>query len=360
MQEHLDSGAVPKGERPVEQLLYDRIRINVRTLAEDKPYATLPISRRDIDTIHADSDITRFELPKPERGVARIVWRIRRLLYRLLFPLLRRQARYTEANTRLVLNLAERLDIVSESLAGLEDRVTLAPHSKAEAGLEVDMFELEERFRGPEAEIAGRQSRYIQHFSGIGLVLDIGCGRGEFLELMRRNGLESRGIDLDPRMIERCREKGLEAVVAEAGSYLGMLEDESLGGVFCAQVIEHMTSDQVVELVRLCARKLKPGGTLVLETPNPESLAVLTTFSLDFTHVRLYHPLAIEWLMRKAGFEVSLDFSVPAGDFDAEALFGPTDNASSELRRLLERTGQIVFGPQTYGAIGVRSAAQAR
>jgi SAM-dependent methyltransferase len=344
----------PRGRRSVEERVYDRLRINVRTLAEEKPYATLPISRRDVEAIHAEADITRFALSKPHGVVSRFVWHIRRLLHRLLFPVFRRQALYAEANTRVILNLAERVDLMSDALSRLENRLGSDVVPGLQVTAEFDMFELEERFRGTEAEIARRQSRYVDHFRR-GPVLDLGCGRGEFLELMRQRGIESRGVDLDSQMVERCREKGLSVVEAEAIRYLEQLEDESIGGVFCAQVIEHMLPQQVMDLVRLCARKVRPGGTVVLETPNPESLQSLSSFSLDFTHVRLYHPLAIEWLLRKVGMEVSLDFSVPVEDFDPDALYSPGANPTKELRRLLERVGQAVLGPQTYAAIGIRT-----
>ena len=105
---------------------------------------------------------------------------------------------------------------------------------------EFDYAGFEERFRGSEEEIKERQRIYVPYFEGRNDVLDIGCGRGEFLELMRESGIQARGVDLDLDMILLCRDKGLDVSVDDAFAYLGALPDDSLGGIFAAQVIEHL------------------------------------------------------------------------------------------------------------------------
>jgi O-antigen chain-terminating methyltransferase len=134
-------------------------------------------------------------------------------------------------------------------------------------------------------------------------VLDVGCGRGEFLELCRQTGVDARGVDLDPAMVTRCREAGLSAEQADALAYLGALQDGTLGGIFSAQVIEHIPPEALIALVRLAYRKLRPGGVLLMETPNPACLTVFSgAFYVDLTHLRPIHPEAARFVVEATGF----------------------------------------------------------
>jgi O-antigen chain-terminating methyltransferase len=144
-----------------------------------------------------------------------------------------------------------------------------------------------ERFRGPQALIKASQRSYVPYFAGKREVLDIGCGRGEFLELMREAGISAAGIDSSSECVAACREKGLAAQAGDLFEYLGSLPEESLDGIFCAQVVEHLPPGRLPEMIRLCAARLERGGVLVIETPNPACLAIFATyFYLDPTHVR--------------------------------------------------------------------------
>ena len=151
-----------------------------------------------------------------------------------------------------------------------------------------------ERFRGSEEYVGKNIQFYLPRFADRAPVLDIGCGRGEFLESMRGANIEARGIDLSEDCIARCREKGLEVERADLFAYLDSLPDRSLGGIFCAQVIEHLPPESLPAMIRLAAQKLSRDGLLALETPNPECLAIFAThFYLDPTHTRpVPHPLA--------------------------------------------------------------------
>jgi O-antigen chain-terminating methyltransferase len=166
-----------------------------------------------------------------------------------------------------------------------------------------DYAGFEERFRGSEGAVKDRQRPYLDHFAGRRDVLEIGCGRGEFLELLREDGVTARGVDLDLDMVLYCREKGLDVVQADALAYLEAIPDDSLGGVFAAQVVEHLETAAMTRLVRLCHRKLQPGGVLVLETLNPECLSVLYRwFWMDLSHVRLVHAQTLQFLVESHGF----------------------------------------------------------
>jgi O-antigen chain-terminating methyltransferase len=134
---------------------------------------------------------------------------------------------------------------------------------------EFDYGGFEERFRGSEEEIKERQRIYVPYFAGRDDVVDIGCGRGEFLELMRESGIPARGADLDLDMILLCREKGLDVSAEDAFAYLGALPDDSLGGIFAAQVIEHLHPLRIIEHAARPKLPVAEVDELVLETPNP-------------------------------------------------------------------------------------------
>src|SRR5262249_46673926 len=160
----------------------------------------------------------------------------------------------------------------------------------------------EDRHRGSREQIRQRQRAYLDLFAA-GPVLDVGCGRGEFLELCAEAKIEAQGIDTDAGMVATCREAGLDVEQADALEYLAELPQASLGGVFCAQVIEHVPGDALVALVRLAYAKLRPGGILLCETPNPACLTVFSgAFYVDLTHIKPIHPEAARFVLEAAGF----------------------------------------------------------
>jgi len=154
----------------------------------------------------------------------------------------------------------------------------------------MNYFVFEEHFRGSRADIKERQRAFVHYFKDCSNVLDIGCGRGEFLELMHDEGIGARGVDLDETMVNFCRSRGLEVKLNDAISYLEQVEDESLDGIFIDQVVEHVEPAYLVRLLELCYQKLMFGYHLVVETVNPLSFASLANFYMDMSHVRPIHP----------------------------------------------------------------------
>jgi O-antigen chain-terminating methyltransferase len=222
-----------------------------------------------------------------------------------------------------------------------------------------DYFGLEERFRGSEEQIKDRQRMYLDCFQGQEDVLDIGCGRGEFLELLRELGIKAKGADIDTDMVLLCREKGLDVVKEDVFNCLENLPDESLGGIFAAQVIEHFPSDQIIRLVRRCYQKIRPGGVVVLETPNPQCLSVFArSFYMDFSHVWPCHPEAMRYLLESVGFEeIRLVFSSPVNSSlgippvaDTRVFGEETDR----FNRTAAALNELLLGPQDYAIIGRR------
>jgi SAM-dependent methyltransferase len=234
-------------------------------------------------------------------------------------------------------------------------------HDRSAMAVEFDYAGFEERFRGSEEEVREHQRAYLDCFRDRQPVIDLGCGRGEFLQLMREAGLSARGVDVDTDMVLLCREKGFDVTAADAEAFLAALPDDSVGGIFAAQIIEHLAPERVIGLVQLCQRKLSPGGVLVMETPNPTCLTVFAdSFYKDPSHIRPLHPDMMQFLFETTGFEdVELRFSAPVS---AGAWVPPLD-APAANRELfnegLERLNRLLYGFQDYAIIG-RAAKPAR
>jgi len=172
----------------------------------------------------------------------------------------------------------------------------------AEDALPFDYGRFAERFRGSEDYVKSGQKFYLPYFAGRKDVLDIGCGRGEFLDVMREAGVPARGIDLSAESVDRCRRIGLQAEVADLFTYLDGLADASLDGIFSAQVVEHLPPNRLPEMIRLAAQKLARGGVIAIETPNPQCLAIFAThFYLDPTHRRPIPHALLSFYMEEYG-----------------------------------------------------------
>jgi SAM-dependent methyltransferase len=175
----------------------------------------------------------------------------------------------------------------------------------------------EDVFRGPEDFIRERQRVYLEVIDGRAPVVDVGSGRGEFLDLMREAGIAATGVDLDEGMVGHARAKGHEVALGDGVAHLEGLEDESLGVVFSAQLIEHLEQGALVEFLDVAKRKLKPGGLFVAETVNPHSIQAFKAYWTDRTHEPPVFPEVAVTLCRLAGFE-SAWVLFPNGSGDLE------------------------------------------
>jgi O-antigen chain-terminating methyltransferase len=179
-------------------------------------------------------------------------------------------------------------------------------------------------------ELLERYQPYADRFQPQTRVLDVGCGRGEFLELLHKRGVQGVGLDADEGMIECVRSKGLQA---EQGGGVAFMKGHpgDFDGVFAAHVIEHYEGSAVAELVRAAAIALRPGGRLLLVSPNPHNLQMhLRDFWVDPDHVRFYNADAMRWLLHDAGFHSLEDganelylTAEPAVDLSVAPKFGP-------------------------------------
>jgi len=182
---------------------------------------------------------------------------------------------------------------------------------------DIDWMGFAEQFRGSEEHIREHQKCYVARFAGAhGQVLDIGCGRGEFLEAAKAAGLAARGIDQSHECVVLCRSKGLEVEQADMFAYLESLADGSLGGAYCSQVVEHLPPVAVPHLVKLLSQKLRLDALVAIETPNPECLAIFAThFYMDPTHTRPVPAALLRFYLESAGFgSVEIERLTPAVD----------------------------------------------
>jgi len=211
----------------------------------------------------------------------------------------------------------------------------------------------ENRHRGSEQDVKTQQAIYLPYFQTDRTVLDLGCGRGEFLDLLSQNGIPAKGIDLNQQMITTCREHGLECQSGDILEFLASYPDGSLGGIFSSQVVEHLRPDYLRRTIDLAFSKLAPSGYIVLETLNPTSVfALVHVYFLDITHQQPIHPRALEFLLESTGFqEVAIRYSSTLDD-EALQTLPPESEASALLNRNLDKLNQLLFSPVNYAAIG--------
>ncbi len=260
-----------------------------------------------------------------------------------------------------------KLDIENKAwLASILESKAKEGSKKSEAGtsdkgnLDINYFRFEEQFRGSREDIKQRQSNFITYFTGCSNVLDIGCGRGEFLELLKELGIGAKGIDLDDTMVDYCLSRGLNVVKDEAISYLENLDDKSLDGIFIDQVVEHLEPNYLINLLQLCFQKLKYGYYIFIETVNPLSLVSFANFYIDMTHKKPIHPETLKFLLSSAGFrDLDTKFFSPVSE-EARLEKAPLNDGMEEWTKKyletynhnIEKLNDILYGAQDYAVIG--------
>ena len=189
------------------------------------------------------------------------------------------------------------------------------------SGLETGYAGFEDAFRGSEEEIRRHQRVYLPLLAARAPVFDFGCGRGEMLELLRDAGVEAFGVDADASMAGRAKAKGLDVQCADALAHLSTLPEGSLGAVFSAQVVEHLSGPDVEAFFVQARRALRDGGILVAETVNPHCALARKNFWIDLTHRRQVFPEVAVLLCRHAGFEeATVLFPQGSGDLTEDLL----------------------------------------
>jgi SAM-dependent methyltransferase len=231
-----------------------------------------------------------------------------------------------------------------ETLRPSSGTASPAERSAAAPVLPESVYSLfEERFRGSPDEVARKQRFYLQFLRGLpGPVFDAGCGRGEFLRLLGEEGIPARGVEASGVAAETCRAAGLEVREGDAVADLAAAPSDSLGAVVAFQVVEHWPAAQTFRFLAEARRTLAPGGVLIVETVNTDSLSAMNAFYLDPTHVHPVPPEALSFLCEAAGFPyLRVEFLSPLPA--SERLVEQSENDA--------RLNEMLFGPQDYAVI---------
>lgn len=225
----------------------------------------------------------------------------------------------------------------------------------ADALDEQGYLDFEERFRGSRDEIRARQLDAVEYVRGLrpgnGPLLDIACGRGEWLDILGAEGIEAYGVDSNTAMIADAAAAGLDVRHEDALVHLAKLEESSLQGISAFHFVEHIPLGLLVQMLDDALVALRPDGILLFETPNPTNLMVgSASFYLDPTHVRPIHPEFLRFLVESRGFtDVTIHYVHPAVPAETMIESGPPGGyPDARLSRVVSAVETLVYGPQDY------------
>ncbi|MCF7859633.1 MAG: methyltransferase domain-containing protein [Candidatus Cloacimonetes bacterium] len=214
--------------------------------------------------------------------------------------------------------------------------------------LNLNYKKFEDMHRGSESEIKKRQEQFLHFFHEAKEVLDIGCGRGEFIQALHEYGSGAYGIDIDKGMVAECKKNGLNVINQDAISHLKNLKDNKLDGIFCDQVLEHLDKKDIVEVIRLAVAKIKKGKFAIFSTPNVKNLTVITNaFYMDPTHITPLHPDTLGFLCEEAGFsKVSFIYY---SEYSNKEKLSKIKNETMDQN--IDKLNDLLFGAQDYAVV---------
>lgn len=261
-----------------------------------------------------------------------------------LDPLFSRQERYNLFNAQVIKQLSDKLDEVESRVVGSYP-------------LDFDYKGFEDKYRGPQEDIEKKQRQYLHYFKDCKNVMDIGCGRGEFLVLLSEANASGFGVERDDDMVHECRKKGLKIYQEDIIAHLRKLHGEGkrdiLDGVFCAQVLEHLPMDAVIEVMELVYDLLAPGKVAIWETVNPRSLYVFTAaMYMDPTHTKPLHPFTLSFIAEKAGYSgVHVEYLSPSPDQDKMTMIPEDAEHAGVYNTNMQKLNSVLFGEQDFALV---------
>jgi 2-polyprenyl-3-methyl-5-hydroxy-6-metoxy-1,4-benzoquinol methylase len=224
---------------------------------------------------------------------------------------------------------------------------------------EARYFFFEERFRGTRDWVKDKFVGYVKYFKtgSSAPVLDLGCGRGEFLELLKEAGIPAKGVDSNEAMVKKSRESGLDVSQGDLLEFLFAQPENSLGGIFCSQVVEHLPASVLLRMLEAAFAKLKTGAPILLETVNVSSVFALTqVFTRDLTHITTVHPETLQFMLNACGFkrpEILYTGQVPV--VQQLKLFTKPENESQEIfNHNMTKLNQLLFSPMEFAIYAVK------
>jgi SAM-dependent methyltransferase len=268
------------------------------------------------------------------------------------------EAEYSNLKT-LLIHFAQLENKLDRLLASVGERTKAETVDQLQALKEqlspIQYADFEKRFRGSREEISARLAKYLPLFAGRKEILDIGCGRGEFLALLKDNGQQATGLDLSDSMLDEARARGLDCLKADALQFLQGRPDASLDGIFSSQVIEHFQPDYLRRVISEAFRVLRPGAVLLLETVNPLSVFALSRiYFLDPTHRSALHPEYMRYLLENSGFStVEILFGAEPEE-EKLVEIDPAAPQALPFNSNVDRLNRLLFSSCEYAAKGLK------
>jgi SAM-dependent methyltransferase len=383
-----DGNGVPAGSSDVDVVaLFEQIQAELRGVAGQEADAEPSATRRAELRLAAERWWSvSAERPIPNRGgpVGAVIVLVKKVLKRLMRwyvdPLAHDQRTFNDAALKLVddisrdldwtrerslqvgdelITLQERYDDSQRRARELEERLLRLERRPAGAGAQTvaaqpaqanvpDYFAFESVMRGSVEEIRERQRVYVDDLREHQPVLDVGCGRGELLALLRDAGIDATGVDADADMAAFAQGEGLAVTQADGLAHLESLPDGSLGAVVAAQLVEHLPPGVLVRFLQLAAQKLRPGGILVAETINPLSPLALRSYFADLTHAQPLVPETLALLAKQAGFGSTEIRYLNPPEQRLNEIDLPAGPAREALAENVRRLNDLLFGPLDY------------
>lgn len=282
---------------------------------------------------------------------------VRKLTFFYMQHVIEQQNEYNLQVTNIINIILTENEELKNKVNSLNDEVTVlkknylnnAENPINNSEYKFDYHSFENRFRGSVNEIKNRQRKYVDYFINKDNVLDIGCGRGEFLELLSENNIKSMGMDLSSENVEYCIQRGLNVTLQDGIDYLESCEDDSIGGIFAAQVIEHISNVELIKLLNLAYKKLKKNSCIILETLNPKCLMIYAeSFYMDPSHSKPVHPDTLQFMAEEAGYQKAEIIYMTPSD---ELVKIPYLKGNPEINDSVDRLNKIIYGEREYALV---------